>query len=456
MEEKSNPLENTQAPTTFERFLHFLFPGAGFARRLKIGIFFFTVTFSGIGLVIHYLALIEEASGHKGEHATYGPFWHFYGEISIHVFAGYVLFILLDITFHNIEKWYGTATRFKYDEYIGLIEKIEKNKEINILSTFISMFSETKKKDNEEHSDYNQRKSKDRRRVQRFVNAVRDAIDKKNASVKFLILEPVSFSARQRQLEFDEAKKNEKDEEDIRNLSINVISEIIITLNALNNIFNDTEREIIKERFQIRIYNRIPPFSLFQAGDTCSMGFYPYDKTNTKTTHFKFYEKSVFNEEFIKKKFNELWGGDIAIEQNTHANVLTENQYNYFYSINDYLFTEFIYNKDKLSVSFVDIYDRENGFIFERKLLVIFLGEKLKVDLDPELKLEIKYRGQKRKAIVKDKGYFNNQMKDFVDFEGDVIKYATTLMIEKYSTDGKSIPIECKDNNCIFLEIESD
>ena len=59
-------------------------------------------------------------------------------------------------------------------------------------------------------------------------------------------------------------------------------------------------------RFQVRLFSRTPPFSLFQTDDFGSISFYFRDRPVSEVKRYEFFMDSPVGE-FVEKTFDDLW-----------------------------------------------------------------------------------------------------------------------------------------------------
>ncbi len=111
--------------------------------------------------------------------------------------------------------------------------------------------------------------------------------NRKDIHVQFLLLDPFSDAARQR----EEDRKDEK-----------VIEKIVGNLVELDYLKQDP----IYDKIEVKIYDALPPISLFQCDDSASMSFYPRDQAISQTDRFELSMETPLGK-FLTRTFETLW-----------------------------------------------------------------------------------------------------------------------------------------------------
>lgn len=404
-EQKGINYDVEKSTMIFYKILNFIFPGPRRVRNWKFAIFSFLFSLSIFGIFLHINTLFEHWHENVSiVHEKVHPFREMFEELSLHLFAGLFLFVVLDITFHNVEKWYGETRRFSYTNFTNDINKTKSKDEIIIVNTFLLIF--TPDIEGNSKTDFVEKRKK-------FTNAITDALARK-IKVKILLLDPISFAARQRRKEVRGSRADNKNDNNLYaefNNKFDVMGEIINTINK----FGDIPKNDLLE---IKLYNRIPPFALFQAGDQCSFTFYPVNGFSNMAPHFHFYRKGVF-EEFIKPNFNDIW-------DDKHGSTCTLEEY-FILNIN---------NDKNENYLFVDLYNTATGFIPERKIVAIFCKNKPhEQGFIKNLKLteiEITYRGNRVKGNLIDEETISNRFDMIYPKEEKLDNYVVELLSDKY------------------------
>jgi hypothetical protein len=361
------------------------FPGRKEIRNRKIGIFSFLFSVSIIGIISHGFHLSKE-----------GNLFHLYEEFSIHILAGLVLFVFIDYTFHNISKWYGMEKEFNYTILIDRIKGIEKSekKEVLMMNTFLMLFTSPSWKEE----------------VKRFKEEALIAIGK-GIQFKVLMLDPITFSARHRMEEIKDAKNN----------SINVIDEIFKTIKGLYEIQEDIQEDK-KDHFEVKIFNRIPPFALFKTGDFYSLNFFPASELSYKTDHWTFFEDGPLSE-FILKKFYDIW------EDHTNKGGNIKNTCNIY----EFMFVTILGKDTEEKLHFVDLYNKESGYMPERKIIILYI-EKEGLNRYPiSSNLRLIHRGKKVEGEVIDFNALKSSISGNIKFKNEAIdEVSNELLKMKY------------------------
>lgn len=156
---------------------------------------------------------------------------------------------------------------FDYDQYIQDVGSSKRL--VRVLSTFTELLNR-----------------------ERFKSKFREALDhamqtRNEISIQFLLLDPSSDAAKQRS---DDRKDG------------NVIPEIRRNLWELHNLKQDP----LYNRIDVKIYNTLPPFSLFQWDEQASLSFYPRDMAVSKAARIEILMEGSLGR-FISKSFDAVW-----------------------------------------------------------------------------------------------------------------------------------------------------
>ena len=109
--------------------------------------------------------------------------------------------------------------------------------------------------------------------------------------IQILFLHPGSWAA--------QLRAEERKDED-------VIGRILESLATLRALMTQLEGTGARDRVEIRLFARMPPFALFQTDDFASISFYYRDRPISEVTRYEFFRDSPLGE-FVEKTFDDLW-----------------------------------------------------------------------------------------------------------------------------------------------------
>jgi len=196
----------------------------------------------------------------------------FLRDLLLHLGAGLVgaviTFIIFEIYLAEMKKAEGEETKgIDYHEFVKRIRSSYRL--IRVLGTYTYLLS----RDHLRHE---------------FREAVSYALrNREDIIVQFLLLDPFSDAARQR----EEDRKDEK-----------VIEKIVGNLLELYYLKQDP----IFAKIEVKIYDALPPISLFQCDDRASMSFYPRDQAISQTDRFELSMETPLGK-FLTRTFESLW-----------------------------------------------------------------------------------------------------------------------------------------------------
>jgi hypothetical protein len=161
-------------------------------------------------------------------------------------------------------------------DYVQFASKIKKSKSrVRILGTFIYPFT-----DLPEHAD--------KRRL--LLDAMKQAVEKNGVRIEILLLHPFSDAAKQR----DDDRADERVREMIRQ-----------NLHTLASLENSAEYAGLYRGMTIKLYDKLPPYSLFQWDDICSLSFFQRNEpvSGPNTRRFLFRADNNFGD-FVSREFD--------------------------------------------------------------------------------------------------------------------------------------------------------
>lgn len=136
---------------------------------------------------------------------------------------------------------------------------------------------------------------------QALLEALEDTIRRPSFfAIQILLLHPASPAA--------QARAAERKDDD-------VLKRIQQSLDTLRDLVNRCKGEPPRNRVEIRLFWRTPPFSLFQTDNFASMSFYFRDRPISEVARYEFFTGSPVGV-FVEKTFEDLWHDEqtIALE----------------------------------------------------------------------------------------------------------------------------------------------
>ena len=196
--------------------------------------------------------------------------------IAINVGTGLVgtalAFLLLNYYLPGISNAYGKRTEGII--YSAIADNIARSRRrVRILSTFVYPLTS--------HPDY-------RGVHEEFVNALATAL-RANADLemRILILDPASDAAKQR--------SEEREDDVIRRIRENLLE--FHRMRSTQKVFR---------RIDVKLFDRLPPLSMFEWDERASMSFYPRNKAITETARFDFATSTPLGT-FMDDTFDDVW-----------------------------------------------------------------------------------------------------------------------------------------------------
>lgn len=196
--------------------------------------------------------------------------------IAVNVGTGLVgtalAFLLLNYYLPRISNAYGKRT--EGITYSTIAANIARSRHrVRILSTFVYPLTS--------HPDY-------RGLHDEFMDALATALRANSRlDVRILILDPASDAAKQR--------SEERDDDVIRRIRENLL--------ALHRLRSGQE---VFRRIDVKLFDRLPPLSMFEWDDRASMSFYPRNKAITETARFDFATSTPLGT-FMDDTFDDVW-----------------------------------------------------------------------------------------------------------------------------------------------------
>jgi hypothetical protein len=192
-----------------------------------------------------------------------------------------VFFILLELYWQRMKR--ANGKEIDGFDYLKFARNISRSKEVRILGTFIYPFTD--------HPGH----SKER---QALLTALIDALRRPSfVGLQILFLHPESEAARSRA-----AERRDDD----------VIQRMHESLATLTDLIQQFSGESAAQRIEIKLYMRMPPFSLFQMDDFASLSFFYRDRPISEVTRYEFFLDTPIGK-FVEKTFDDLWRDERTI-----------------------------------------------------------------------------------------------------------------------------------------------
>jgi hypothetical protein len=167
-------------------------------------------------------------------------------------------------------------------DYLKFARNIPRSKDVRILGTFIYPFTD--------HPGH----SKER---QALLAALTDALHRQTFCLQILFLHPESEAARSRAAERQD------------DVVIQRMQESLATLRDLIKKFSGDPAE---QRIEVKLFMRMPPFSLFQTDNFGSISFFYRDRPISEVTRYEFFLDTPIGR-FVEKTFDDLWRDEKTI-----------------------------------------------------------------------------------------------------------------------------------------------
>ena len=208
--------------------------------------------------------------------------------VGVNLLSSVVFFVLLETYWRQMKQANGKEVDgFDYSKFA---RNAARSKHVRVLGTFIYPLTE--------HPAH----ASDR---QALLQALRDAIARPPfLGVQMLFLHPSSFAARSR--------AEERKDDDV----LGRMAEALATLNAFIASLNPGPS---RNRIEVRLFSRMPPFSLFQTDNFGSISFYYRDRPVSEVTRYEFFIDSPLGG-FVEKTFDDLWSEEktVTLDQYMH------------------------------------------------------------------------------------------------------------------------------------------
>ena len=195
--------------------------------------------------------------------------------VGVNLLSSIVFFVLLETYWRQMKRTNGKEVDgFDYSKFA---RNVARSKRVRVLGTFIYPFTE--------HPNH----AVDR---QSLLQALRVTVSRPAfVGVQILFLHPASFAARSR------AEERKDDDVLLR------MAEALATLSAF---IESLEAGPTRNRVEVRLFSRMPPFSLFQTDNFGSISFFYRDRPVSEVTRYEFFIDSPLGG-FVEKTFDDLW-----------------------------------------------------------------------------------------------------------------------------------------------------
>jgi len=195
--------------------------------------------------------------------------------LGVNLLSSVVFFILLELYWQRLTRANGKEVG-GFD-YLKFARNIGRSRQVRILGTFIYPLT-----DHPAHA----------RERQALLDALAGSVRRESfAGAQLLFLDPVSPAA-------DSRAAERKDDD--------VLKRMRETLTTLHGLLKRIEAEPQRHRIEVRVYSRMPPFSLFQTDDFGSISFFYRDRSISEVTRYEFFGDSPIGV-FVEKTFDDLW-----------------------------------------------------------------------------------------------------------------------------------------------------
>ena len=201
--------------------------------------------------------------------------------LGVNLFSSVVFFVLLELYWQKMKRANGKEV--DGFDYLKFARNIRRSKEVRMLSTFIYPFTNHPTHGNER---------------QVLLSALEETIRQPMfVGIRVLFLHPASPPAHSRAAE-------RKDDDVILRME-----ESLATLRALVQQFDGDPR---RNRIEIRLFWRTPPFALFQVDNFASISFYFRDRPISEVARYEFFMDSPIGV-FVEKTFDDLWRDELTV-----------------------------------------------------------------------------------------------------------------------------------------------
>ncbi len=195
--------------------------------------------------------------------------------LGVNLLSSVVFFVLLELYWQKMKRANGKEVDGL--DYLKFARNVTRSRQVRMLGTFFYPFTE--------HPQHAAER-------QALLEALRHAASQPSCvGIQILFLHPGSWAA--------QLRAEERKDEDV----IGRILESLATLRALLSLLDGDKT---KDRIQIRLFARMPPFALFQTDDFASISFYYRDRPISEVTRYEFFRDSPLGE-FVEKTFDDLW-----------------------------------------------------------------------------------------------------------------------------------------------------
>lgn len=195
--------------------------------------------------------------------------------VGVNLLSSVVFFVLLETYWQRMKRANGKEV--DGFDYRSFARNLARSRQVRVLGTFIYPLT-----GHPTHA----------REREALLRALRETIPRPGFhGVQILFLNPTSVAARSRAAE-------RKDDDVLRRMD-----ECLATVRALADSFAGGPAAA---RFEVRLFSRMPPFSLFQMDNFGSISFYYRDRPISEVTRYEFFTDSPLGG-FVDKTFDDLW-----------------------------------------------------------------------------------------------------------------------------------------------------
>jgi hypothetical protein len=201
--------------------------------------------------------------------------------LGVNLFSSVVFFVLLELYWQRMKRANGKEV--DGFDYLKFARNIRRSKEVRMLSTFIYPFTNDPNHGHER---------------QVLLQSLTESIRQSSFGViRILFLHPASPPAHSRAAE-------RKDDD--------VLQRMRESLSTLQALVEEVDGDGLRDRIEIRLFVRNPPFTLFQVDNFSSISFYFRDQPISEVARYEFFMDSPIGV-FVEKTFDDLWRDERTI-----------------------------------------------------------------------------------------------------------------------------------------------
>lgn len=205
----------------------------------------------------------------------------------VNVGSGFIGAVVTFLLFERYLPQISSADGSRHDgfSYSAFAAHVKRSRSrVRVLSTFVYPLTT--------HPEFQKEKRE-------FVDAVRQAVERnRGIEIRLLLLDPSSEAAKQR-------AEERRDDDVIRRIREN--------LSELHHLREDPYHREWFRKVEVKLYDRLPPLSVFQWDDRASMSYYPRGKKITETVRFEFATDTPLGT-FMHETFEDVWNDPVTMD----------------------------------------------------------------------------------------------------------------------------------------------